>query len=239
MPDAIREGQYVTLKGQDDTRLEGVYEVLGIPMDDGKPSKHALRVKTPHGTIIRIHKSRVDSIANQPGKEEEMPEETAEATEATKQEQTPEIQAEPEAKTSPKKAKKKTKKAKAKPEAKPEPEPFDLKQFAVENGGVLFSKRCNFDHKKYKVHSHCVIDTSKKVFYCFNTYTKSNGVVTLGSKAKPMAYPLKGKKMNKVKICKKTGEKETISSRGTKTAEEIMISYKKKGYKEADLAVTA
>lgn len=133
-------------------------------------------------------------------------------------------------------ATKTTKPAAAKKQVKepPKPKPFDLNGFVKEHGGIHLSKPGTFDHKDYKLICHLCVDEKAGFYHTFNTYLYPDGTNSLGKKGKGgNSYPLKGHRHTVEKTSKKgTTTKEV--HKGTKTAEEVVASYEKKGYKKTN-----
>jgi hypothetical protein len=213
-----RDGEITTHKqsvkqGGEAKMLDIEYEVVKV-LD-----KHSIKIADPHGSTINVHKTRVEIVrgaediqgTTQTGKESDM-------TAATKDKKS-------------KKAKKVTKKA---PRKKKEIEltPFDPVAWAKEYGSVHLSKRCTFDHDKYKLEAHVAINSQTGYYYTINAYRYPNGVLSLGKKnAEANKFPLKGKKVTKTITIKKTGKQEKRVNKGTETAEQLLARYLKNDYK--------
>lgn len=128
--------------------------------------------------------------------------------------------------------------AKAKPKAKTKqtaaPTPFDLKAWVGKSGGQHFSKPSEFDHKHFKLVSHMCIDAEAGLYHTINTYQCPDGTVTIGKKGLGSnCFPLKGHKRS-IKVTGKNGKEKNQVRTGTKTAEEVIALYEKKGYKKTN-----
>lgn len=223
-----RDGEVTTHKQS--VSKDGETKMLDIEYEVIKVlDKHSIKVADKSGSTINVHKSRVEIVrgaeeiqgTTQTGKENEM---TAAATKK---------------KPAAKKAKKTAKKP---PKKKKEVEltPFDPVAWAKEHGMVHLSKKCDFDHDKYKLEAHVAISQSTGYYYTINAYRYPNGVLSLGKKnAEANKFPLKGRKVTKTVTVKKTGKQEKRINKGTETAEQLLARYLKNEYKVVSGALEA
>jgi hypothetical protein len=207
-------GDKVQLCGPPDLEvLPDLYEFLETPLEDGKPSRHVIRVKGPDGHPFRVHRNRVKGVVRKEG--------TTEIIEPSQEE-------EEESMTT-------TETAEAKPKAKKKesatPQAFDIEAWVAEHGGIHLQKDSKFDHADYKLVSHICIDEEKKYYYTLNTYKYPDGTVSLGKTGKGgNKYPLKGRTITTTQKNNKTGQKEKKVMKGKKTAQQIFEQFTKKGY---------
>jgi hypothetical protein len=202
------------------------YEFIDIPKEDGKPSKHVIRVKSQDGKIFRVHRTRISKIIKKTGETEQVKDD--EATNKTEEKKMDKQD----------KVEKTEKKAQAKQQQEPTPAHFDLPSWVKEHGGKHFQKESKFDHSNFKLLSHVAIDAEKGFYHTINTYKYPDGTVSLGkNNTGGNKYPLKGKALT-VNI-NVEGDKQKAVRKGKKTAEEIIEQFKKKGYKEVHVKIPA
>lgn len=110
--------------------------------------------------------------------------------------------------------------------------PFDVNGWAKEHGGILLSKKCDFDHKSHELWAHVAVDAEKGFYHTINAYKYPDGTVSRGKNdSGGDKYPLKGHRLTKQVKVKKTGKVESKPSVGKETAAQYVARCVKKGYK--------
>lgn len=229
----LEEGDQVELRGPPDGNpLIQHFTYVDTPKEDGKPSKHVIRVKGPDNKIFRVHRSRISKILKGKGQTDQS---------QTKETQTEEgIKMSDKAEKVEKKVEKAEKKSKAQAQAQPKPKPkkekeqFDLPAWIASHGGVHMQKdKVAFDHTTHKVISHICIDKENGFYHTINTYRQPNAVVTAAGGNK---YALKGKAVT-VNVNTVNGEKQKRVNKGDETFEELIERKTKDGYKLVTVTV--
>lgn len=215
----VREGDIVKLLGGDGKILDGKYlvtqlhkrvEITFHPVDNPRDLRKA-------------HKSRVAEVVDSSSKiveDQQQPKTTTQKKKRTK--------------VTVKKTEKTTTKTKTRAK-KQEIQSFNVRDFVKEVGGRHWLKDgIEFDHDTHVPQAHMVLDLPNGTYYTFNTYKYPNGTISLGKKGMGSKkhpgnkYALKGKKIQY--IVKNGGG--TRIQKGTKTGDEVIALYEKKGYKE-------
>jgi hypothetical protein len=217
----LQPGDQVEL-GPPDIKSSSRYEFIDIPKEDGKPSKHVIRVKDQDGKVFRVHRTRISRMIRKTSETEQVKENDKDIDKVSKSNN------QPEEEKMDKQEKASEKKAQAQ---EPRPIPFNLPEWVKEHGSKHLQKESKFDHSNFKLLSHVAIDVEKGFYYTINTYKYPDGTVSLGkNNAGGNKYPLKGKALT-VNISVE-GDKQKAVRKGKKTAEEIIEQFKKNGYKE-------